>query len=254
MKLKKVSRVLSLVVAGAMVLAMAPAAFAVRVGDYDYDWVDSTHHHVHAVYEDGSKYDADVECNFETGTCICGNTCSHVGVQKVVDNGDGTHNVVCPTCNKVVDTAKHSYNENGKCACGATCNHMGQHFKFVANNNGTHHVLCADCDTVVSENVPCTYVDGKCQQCGATCDHMGQHFKFVANNNGTHNVLCADCDAVVSENVPCTYVDGKCQQCDATQPAPEPTPGSSVGPVATTTGLGIWLLILGGLILGFFGL
>ena len=95
---------------------------------------------------------------------------------------------------------------------------------------------------------------------------MGQHFKFVANNNGTHNVLCADCDAVVSENVPCTYVDGKCQQCDATQPAPEPTPvpeptpdpeptpGSSVGPVATTIGLGIWLLILGGLILGFFGL
>ena len=37
-------------------------------------------------------------------------------------------------------------------------------------------------------------------------------------------------------------------------PDPEPTPGSSVGPVATTIGLGIWLLILGGLILGFFGL
>ena len=220
MKLKKVSRVLSLVVAGAMVLAMAPAAFAVTVGNFDYDVVDSTHHKVIFRNPNGLFEDCGIHpCSFgKDGKCICGNACSHVGAQNVVDNGDGTHNVVCPTCNKVVDTAKHSYNENGQCACGATCN------------------------------------------------HMGQHFKFDANNNRTHNVLCADCDAVVSENVPCTYVDGKCQQCDATQPAPEPTPvpeptpdpeptpGSSVGPVATTIGLGIWLLILGGLILGFFGL
>ena len=99
---------------------------------------------------------------------------------------------------------------------------MKQHFKFVANNNGTHNVLCADCNAVLSENVPCTYVDGKCTQCGAekpACDHMKQHFKFVANNNGTHNVLCADCNAVLSENVPCTYVDGKCIQCGAEKPA-----------------------------------
>ena len=263
MKLKKVSRVLSLVVAGAMVLAMAPAAFAVTVGNFDYDVVDSTHHKVIFRNPNGLFEDCGIHpCSFgKDGKCICGNACSHVGAQNVVDNGDGTHNVVCPTCNKVVDTAKHSYNENGQCACGATCNHMGQHFKFDANNNGTHNVLCADCDAVVSENVPCTYVDGKCQQCDAekpvtVCDHMGQHFKFVANNDGTHNVLCADCNAVVSKNVPCTYVDGKCQQCDAAQPAPVPTPapGSSVGPVATTIGLGAWLLVLGGLILGFFGL
>ena len=37
-------------------------------------------------------------------------------------------------------------------------------------------------------------------------------------------------------------------------PEPTPVPGSSVGPVATTIGLGAWLLVLGGLILGFFGL
>ena len=37
-------------------------------------------------------------------------------------------------------------------------------------------------------------------------------------------------------------------------PDPVPTPGSSVSPVATTIGLGAWLLVLGGLILGFFGL
>ena len=35
---------------------------------------------------------------------------------------------------------------------------------------------------------------------------------------------------------------------------PTPTPGSSVSPVATALGLGTWLLILGGLVLGFLGL
>ena len=215
MKLKKVSRVLSLVVAGAMVLAMAPAAFAVNVGDFDYNVFDPTHHTVTFHNPNGQIEDWGIKsCTFDkdTGKCICGNACNHEGVQNVVDNGDGTHNIVCPTCGEVLGTANHVYGEDGKgtCACGA---------KF-------------------------------------TCDHMGQHFKFVANNDGTHNVLCADCNAVVSKNVPCTYVDGKCQQCDAAQPAPVPTPapGSSVGPVATTIGLGAWLLVLGGLILGFFGL
>ena len=91
---------------------------------------------------------------------------------------------------------------------------MGQKFEFSANNDGTHNVLCGDCKAVVSENVPCTFVDGKCQQCGAKepgCNHTNQ--KFVANNNGTHDVLCGDCGETVSENVPCTYVNGKCQQC-----------------------------------------
>ena len=280
MKLKKLSGFLSAVLAGAMVLSMAPAAFAAAtdgahteyqptdsthhnvvhyeangtsvVWDHDvpctfeynaqgtyvgtesgtfcicrnqkaaepvekpgttYMPVDTTHHRVHTVDQNGKvTYDEVAACVFETGTCICGNTCNHVGAQKVVDNGDGTHNIVCPTCGEVLGTANHVYGEDGKgtCACGA---------KF-------------------------------------TCDHMGQHFKFVDNKDGTHNVLCADCDAVVSKNVPCTYVDGECEQCGAAQPAPVPTPapGSSVGPVATTIGLGAWLLVLGGLILGFFGL
>ena len=37
-------------------------------------------------------------------------------------------------------------------------------------------------------------------------------------------------------------------------PDPEPTPAAPISPVATTIGLGAWLLVLGGLILGFFGL
>ena len=230
--------------------------------------VDTTHHRVHTVDQNGKvTYDEVAACVFETGTCICGNTCNHVGVQKVVDNGDGTHNVVCPTCGEILDKAEHSYDKDGKCACGAekpvtVCDHVNQY--AVDNHNGTCSYVCKDCNAVIDTQAH-VYYDGetKCARCGAeepACDHMGQHFKFVANNNGTHNVLCADCGAVVSENVPCTYVDGKCQQCGAAQPAPVPTPdpvptpGSSVSPVATALGLGTWLLVLGGLILGFFGL
>ena len=374
MKLKKLSGFLSAVLAGAMVLSMAPAAFAAAtdgahteyqptdsthhnvvhyeangtsvVWDHDvpctfeynaqgtyvgtesgtfcicrnqkaaepvekpgttYMPVDTTHHRVHTVDQNGKvTYDEVAACVFETGTCICGNTCNHVGVQKVVDNGDGNHNVVCPTCGEVLGTAEHSYDKDGKCACcavkpeepgttyipvdathhrvhtvdengkvtydevaacvfetgtcicGNTCNHVGAQ-KVVDNGDGTHNIVCPTCGEVLGTANHVYGEDGKgtCA-CGAkfTCDHMGQHFKFVDNKDGTHNVLCADCDAVVSKNVPCTYVDGECEQCGAAQPAPVPTPapGSSVGPVATTIGLGAWLLVLGGLILGFFGL
>ena len=334
MKLKKLSGFLSAVLAGAMVLSMAPAAFAAatdgahteyqptdsthhNVVHYEangtsvvcdnnvpctfeynaqgthvgtesgtfcicrnqkaaepvekpgttYIPVDTTHHRVHTVDNNGKvTYDEVAACVFETGACICGNTCKHVGVQKVVDNGDGTHNVVCPTCGEILDKAEHSYDKDGKCACGAekpvtVCDHVNQY--AVDNHNGTCSYVCKDCNAVIDTQAH-VYYDGetKCARCGAekSCDHMGQHFKFVANNNGTHNVLCADCGAVVSENVPCTYVDGKCEQCGAAQPAPVPTPdpvptpGSSVSPVATALGLGTWLLVLGGLILGFFGL
>ena len=143
--------------------------------------VDDTHHSVHTVLADGTAYDVTVACNFDNGTCVCGNVKGNVK---------------------------------------PACNHMGQHFTFVANNNGTHNVLCADCNAVVSENVPCTYVDGKCTQCGAekpACDHMGNHWTYVNNGNSTHNVVCADCGAVVSANVACNYEDGVCITCGAKQ-------------------------------------
>ena len=231
MKLKKVSRVLSLVVAGAMVLAMAPAAFAANVQP-------TTCFHEHITYvsnNDGATHkeicddckvtlEEQMSCMFMDGKCTkCDApdpTCEHMNTDYGFSaNNDGTHDVTCGRCGVVVsEDVPCTYDANGECIqCHAkkpACDHMKQHFKFVANNNGTHDVLCADCDAVLSENVPCTYIDGKCQQCGAKepgCNHTNQ--KFVANNNGTHDVLCGDCGETVSENVPCTFVDGKCQQC-----------------------------------------
>ncbi len=169
----------------------------------------------------GETVSENVPCDYVDGKCQqCGATCDHVGVQKVVDNGDGTHNIVCLTCNEVLGTAEHVYGEDGKCACGAefVCDHMGQKFEFSANNDDTHNVLCADCKTVVSENVPCTYIDGKCQQCGAACQHVKQH--AVDNEDGTCSYVCDKCNTVI-DTVAHIYYDGEdtCARCGASKAA-----------------------------------
>ena len=164
---------------------------------------------------------AAVPCVYTDGKCACGAlepACDHMKQNfKFVANNNGTHNVLCTDCNAVVSENVPCTYVDGKCTqCGAekpACDHMKQHFKFVANNNGTHNVLCADCNAVLSENVPCTYVDGKCIQCGAekpACDHMKNNWKYVDNGDGTHKVICKDCGKVVEEHAACVYTKGKC--------------------------------------------
>ena len=182
-----------------------------------YTVIDATHHHVHAVYEGGTVYDADVPCVFETGTCVCGNTCPH-STFKYENNGNGTHKVICAECGAVVTEATECvYGEDGKgtCACGAkyACDHMGNHWTYVNNGNSTHNVVCADCGAVVSANVACNYENGVCITCSAKqseCNHMGNHWTYKDNGNGTHKVICKDCGNVVEKHADCVYTDGKC--------------------------------------------
>lgn len=339
MKLKKLSGLLSAVLAGAMVLSMAPAAFAAATDLTEpgtrYTPIDNTHHLVQTLYENGEYYEDKADCVFQDGNpCVCGNTkpaatdtswCKHAknhwkyedlhnGTHNVVctdcgetvslavpcvytdgkcicgaeepvhehtsfkyeNNGDGTHKVICADCGAVVteaaacvygddgngtcvcgatkpeevgttytviDATHHHVHavyedgtvydddvacvfETGTCVCGNTCPHST--FKYENNGNGTHKVICADCGAVVTEAAECVYgEDGKgtCA-CGAeyACDHMGNHWKYVENGDGTHNVVCADCGAVVSANVACNYENGVCITCGAKQPA-APKPG-----------------------------
>ena len=230
MKLKKVSRVLSLVVAGAMVLAMAPAAFADSCFHDHLTYVSNKDGATHKVICDDCKVELEKQesCFFVNGKCTkCDApdpTCDHMYTDNgFVANNDGTHDVTCGRCGAVVsENVPCTYDANGECIqCHAkkpACDHMKQHFKFVANNNGTHDVLCADCDAVLSENVPCTYVDGKCQICGATCDHMANSWKYESTDHGTHKVICAVCGKTVDE-LGCVYINGKCQTCGAPEPA-----------------------------------
>ena len=231
---KTVSRIASVILAAVMAVSMVPAAFAAAT-DLEkpgtrYTPIDSTHHLVQTLYENGEYYEAKADCVFQGGNpCVCGNTkpaatdtswCDHVGKTFSFEAlGDGTHNVICNNCGETVSLNVACFDDNadGLCdACSAAmpaCNHMGQHFKFAPNNNGTHNVLCADCNAVVSENVPCTYVDGKCIQCGAekpACDHMKNNWKYVDNGDGTHKVICKDCGKVVEEHAACVYTKGKC--------------------------------------------
>ena len=232
MKLRKktVSRVASVILAAVMAVSMVPAAFAAATDFKEpgtrYTRIDSTHHLVQTLYENGDYYEETADCVFQDGNpCVCGNTKP-----------------------AATDTS--------------WCNHAKNHWMYEDLHNGTHNVVCADCGKVVGEPAACVYTDGKCI-CGhekvatdtSWCNHMKNNWIYEDLHNGTHNVVCTDCGETVSQAVPCVYTDGKCI-CGAAQPAPVPTPapGSSVGPVATTIGLGAWLLVLGGLILGFFGL
>ena len=155
----------------------------------------------------------------ETACARCGAVCEHVN-QTAKDNGDGTCSYVCDTCHTVIDTMAHVYYEGETaCArCGFVCDHMGQKFEFSANNDDTHNVLCADCKTVVSENVPCTYIDGKCQQCGAVCQHVKQH--AVDNEDGTCSYVCDKCNTVI-DTVAHIYYEGEdaCARCGAPKAA-----------------------------------
>lgn len=242
MKLKKLSGLLSAVLAGAMVLSMAPAAFAVAT-----DELPAECDHIQQVAVDNHDGTCSYVCKVDgtvintmehiwdkDGTCVRGNAkkaatdtsdCEHTNNNWIYENlGDGTHNVVCKGCGETVSLAVPCVYTDGKCICGAEEPvHEHTSFKYENNGNGTHKVICADCGAVVTEAAECVYgEDGKgtCA-CGAeyACDHMGNHWKYVDNGDGTHNVVCADCGAVVSANVACNYKNGVCITCGAKQPA-----------------------------------
>ena len=236
MKLKKVSRVLSLVVAGAMVLAMAPAAFAASSCFHEHMTYMSNHDGAtHQAICDDCHLEEQMACTFVNGKCTKCDApdpaCDH-SKQHARDNGDGTCSYVCDACDTVIDTAAHVYyNGETKCArCGhekvatdtSWCDHVGKTFSFEALGDGTHNVICNNCHETVSLNVACfdDNADGRCDACGATmsvCDHVNQY--AVDNHDGTCSYVCKDCKAVIDTQAH-VYYDGetKCARCGAEKP------------------------------------
>ena len=157
--------------------------------------------------------------------------CSHPRFHNV-NNGDGTHDVVCDECGEhVSEKVAHIYwwdkdadgklqlkkDYNGEfCNCGAKkpapCDHSQNHWKYEKLTNTTHKVICADCNKVVTASTPCVFTDGKCV-CGneeAKCDHMGNHWIYTPVTAITHSVTCADCKVVETASTECVFTDGKC--------------------------------------------
>ncbi|MFR8170239.1 MAG: hypothetical protein ACLU9Q_05370, partial [Marvinbryantia sp.] len=91
---------------------------------------------------------AAADCVYVNGKCgPCGHKepgCDHMKNNwEYVDNGNGTHKVICKDCNEVVTAAAECVYTDGKCICGAAeCNHMGNHWTYTDNGNGTHKVTC----------------------------------------------------------------------------------------------------------------
>ena len=231
MKLKKVSRVLSLVVAGAMVLAMAPAAFAASSCFHEHMTYVSNHDGAtHQAICDDCHLEEQMACTFVNGKCTkCDApdpSCNH-SKQLPVDNGNGTCSYVCDACGTVIDTAAHVYyNGETKCArCGhekvatdtSWCDHVGKTFSFEALGDGTHNVICNNCGETVSLNVACfdDNADGRCDACSAAmpaCNHSKQH--PVDNGNGTCSYVCDECKTVINTTAH-VYYNGEttCARC-----------------------------------------
>ena len=125
MKLKKLSGLLSAVLAGAMVLSMAPAAFAVATDELPAE-------------------------------------CDHIK-QVAVDNHDGTCSYVCKVDGTVINTMEHIWDKDGTCVrCNAKkaatdtsdCEHKNNNWIYENLGDGTHNVVCKDCGETVSLAVP----------------------------------------------------------------------------------------------------
>ena len=232
MKLKKLSGLLSAVLAGAMVLSMAPAAFAAATNEAHTEYVpsDSTHHNVVHYEADGTSevWSKDVSCTFEynaqgtyvgteSGTfCICRNQKAAEPVEKPGTTYipvDATHHRV----HTVDENGKVTYNEvaacvfeTGTCVCGNTCPHGT--FKYENNGDGTHRVICAVCGAVEKEATECVYGEdgnGTCV-CGATKpEEVGTTYTVIdATHHHVHAVY--EDGTVYDADVPCVFETGTC--------------------------------------------
>ncbi len=120
---------------------------------------------------------------YEDGVCTaCGNDCDHADeATTVVDNGDGTHNVVY-ACGVVKDENVACSGGTATCKTQATCdtcgmkygetdsaNHEGE-VAYTSNDNGTHtgHYTCCEAD---ADTADCKYEGITCSVCGYKKDY-----------------------------------------------------------------------------------
>ena len=186
---------------------------------------DGTHNAVCVICGEIASANIKHDFIYENNTkCLCGAVkpadCKHEGSQKLVDNGDGTHNAYCPNpdCNELMSAnIPHSYlyDENDKyveeggikCLCGAVkdvdCKHEGAQ-KLVPNADGkTHNAYCPECDELMSENIPHSYWynnkgeyvgEGGTQcRCGYNCKHDNGYVYTDKGDGVHHEGFCADC-------------------------------------------------------------
>lgn len=108
--------------------------------------------------------------------------CPHEKTYATYNWRENNHTLTCTSCEKVVATEAHSYDNNGYCVCGA---------KAPAHEHN--------------------YVDGKCAECGAEEPKPEEHvhsWKYTPDhyNYFTHVKTCSTCGATVTEKCTETIV------------------------------------------------
>ena len=104
------------------------------------------------------------------------NNCDHNDL-RYINNGDGTHTVVCGDCDEVIKEKEPHIDENGDGACDKCdqeCEHGGT--SYVPNDDGkTHRKVCDKCGDVLVESEDHEDLDGdkECDKCGALIPNQG---------------------------------------------------------------------------------
>ena len=149
-----------------------------------------------------------------------------------VDNGDGTHDLVCETCGYVSYSGAACYEFpctelDGICdGCGSSNPVEVYHStQVVDNGDGTHDIACKDCgyvtyDDEVCYECSCENYDGICDVCGGSnpSDKYHPDSEVVYNGDGTHSILCTVCGTDLNGRPIqcfewCDCIDGVCDQC-----------------------------------------
>ena len=129
------------------------------------------------------------------------------------DNGNGTHNLICTSCNTLVSAVAHTF-VDGKCVCGAqepvhvhTWNYDGGSYCFGTFEH-TAHCACGAVKTEsnTGERVYDPYEGNviKCKYCGwwtPVADSHNWADKGTPDGTGHHTLVCTDegCDKTRTE-------------------------------------------------------
>ncbi|MBQ7770990.1 MAG: DUF4838 domain-containing protein [Clostridia bacterium] len=114
---------------------------------------------------------------------------------KIVANGDGTHDVLC-RCGTVVSDNVACSGGTATCQSGAICSVCGYEYTGTTDHTGgeatcEQGAICTVCGTEYTEALGHTVAN------------------YTSNGNGTHNAVCA-CGAVIESNIACSGGVGTC--------------------------------------------
>ena len=104
-----------------------------------YEPVDSTHHSITTVDDEGTSSTVNEECSFgDDGKCKCGNEkCKHMNTKMVSITDITHHNTLCLDCNKFIERdIECDFTNENKCICGNVKRFYSDSYAYTMNSDG----------------------------------------------------------------------------------------------------------------------